>query len=293
MKKCLWIFPFLIALIIAACGGSGSSDGITETNACGVLGLADAPTAPASNTTTSAAFQLSDKALVADAKIVNGTICSTNNKSPVVALLLYSGNTQYLCTGTMISANKVLTAAHCFEGVNAVEVIFGAADGTLRRTPASGWVVHPNYTRTSFELLNDVAVVNIGRDLSLPSLPISTSTTPSAGDIASIFGYGLTSGSASDAGVLRSGSMRISGNSETSITAVYQANRSSTCFGDSGGPLLFSVGGQPSLVGVTSTGLRDSSAAECSVNEEERFARLQSPVVANFLRSAAPDAVFK
>ncbi len=275
MKKFVWIFAILLALLMAACGGdSSSNNGVTETDACGSLGL-------------------STKSLTLSAKIVNGTDCKVNNTSPVVALILYSGSTQYLCSGTMISANKVLTAAHCFEGVSAVDVVFGIEDGTLRKVRALNWNSHPNFTRTQFELLNDVAVVNIGRDLPLPSLPISISTTPSAGDIASIFGYGLSSGSANDAGVLRSGSMQISGNSETSITAVYQANRSSTCFGDSGGPLLFTVGGQPALVGVTSTGLRESSSAECSVNEEERFARLQSPVVANFLRTAAPDAVFK
>ena len=292
MKQIFWILTLLAALFVTACGGdSSNSDGITETNACESLGLTAGST-PANTSTTSSANSLSDKTLTLDTKIVNGTACGVGNKSPVVALVLYSGSTQYLCSGTMISANKVLTAAHCFEGVNAVDVVFGTADGTLRKVSALNWSSHPNFTRTPFELLNDVAVVNIGRDLPLPSLPISVSTTPSAGETAAIFGYGLTSGSASDAGVLRSGSMKVSGNSETSITAVYQANRSSTCFGDSGGPLLFTVGGRTSVVGVTSTGLRDSTTAECSVNEQELFTRLQSAVVVNYLRSVAPDAVF-
>ena len=292
MKQIFWILTLLAALFVTACGGdSSNSDGITETNACESLGLTAGST-PANTSTTSSANSLSDKTLTLDTKIVNGTVCGVSNKSPVVALVLYSGSTQYLCSGTMISANKVLTAAHCFEGVNAVDVVFGTADGTLRKVSALNWSSHPNFTRTPFELLNDVAVVNIGRDLPLPSLAISVSTTPSAGETAAIFGYGLTSGSASDAGILRSGSMKVSGNSETSITAVYQANRSSTCFGDSGGPLLFTVGGRPSVVGVTSTGLRDSTTAECSVNEQELFTRLQSAVVVNYLRSVAPDAVF-
>ncbi len=291
MNKIIWIFTLLTALLVTACGSDSSGNGISETDACSSLGLT-AASAPSSASTTSSANSLSAKALSLDAKIVNGTACGVSNTSPVVALVLYSGSTQYLCSGTMISANKVLTAAHCFEGVNAVDVVFGIADGSLRKVSALNWSSHPNFTRAPFELLNDVAVVNIGRDLPLPSLAISASTTPSAGEIVSIFGYGLTSGSASDAGVLRSGSMQVSGNSETSITAVYQANRSSTCFGDSGGPLLFTVGGRQSVVGVTSTGLRDSTTAECSVNEQELFTRLQSAVVINYLRSVAPDAVF-
>ena len=291
MKKIFWIFTLLTMLLVTACGSDNSSSSISETDACGTLGLTAATTPEGSFTTTSA-NRLSTKALSLDAKIVNGTACKVNNMSPVVALILSSGSTQYLCSGTMISANKVLTAAHCFEGVNTVDVVFGVEDGTLRKVSALNWSSHPNFTRTPFELVNDVAVVNIGRDLPLPSLPIAASTTPSAGEVASIFGYGLSSGSASDAGVLRSGSMLVSGNSETSITAVYQANRSSTCFGDSGGPLLFTVGGRQSVVGVTSTGLRDSSSAECSVNEQELFTRLQSAVVVNYLRSVAPDAIF-
>ena len=82
--------------------------------------------------------------------------------------------------------------------------------------------------------------------------------------------------------------MTLSGVDSNSIFASYDAGLSNVCSGDSGGPLLFQVGNQQSIIGTTSYGTR----ADCSVGEISVFMNLQSPSAQSFIRRVAPDARF-
>lgn len=72
-----------------------------------------------------------------------------------------------LCGGSLITANRVLTAAHCVDVATSVETVFGAhfvnnrdePNQVRRITPESGLIWHENYNPNN--LNNDVAVINL------------------------------------------------------------------------------------------------------------------------------------
>lgn len=259
MRKFLSIF-FLV--LLASCGGDGNTD---NTGKCSALELTE----------------------TAAAKIVNGTPCSELNKSPVVAILknLPDGRTG-MCTGTMLSPNKVLTAAHCLDGAASIDILFGTTTDKFAFVTASSWNIHPTFSREGFT--DDVGIVHSPVSLPVPNLPILTSKAPKIGDKVSIFGYGATTGGAAVDGKLRAGAMTIGGVDVSKIYAYFDTSSSNTCSGDSGGPMLLQVGDQQTIIGTTSYG----SSNNCSVGELSGFTNLQAPSTQSFIRSIAPDARF-
>ncbi|MEQ1535073.1 MAG: trypsin-like serine protease [Burkholderiaceae bacterium] len=266
MRKFSNIFCILCMALLASCGSDGDSD---NTGTCSALGLTDS---------------------TATAKIANGTPCAGLNKSPIVVVLknMPDGKTG-ACTGTMLSPNKVLTAAHCLEGAGSIDILFGVTTDKFAYVTSSSWNIHPSFVRNpNGTLVNDVGIVHTAVSLPVPNLPILTSTAPKIGTKASIFGYGVAVGGAEIDGKLRAGAMTVAGVDTDNIYANYEASSSNVCSGDSGGPLLLQVGGQQVIAGTTSYG----NTANCSVGETSVFMNLQSPSIQSFIRSIAPDARF-
>lgn len=251
---------------LVACGSDGGS--AESVDQCGALGL---------NSTT------------AIAKIANGTNCTDLNKSPVVMVIKnYPDGSAGICTGTMISPNKVLTAAHCLEGASSMDVLLGISATKLAYVTSYSWKIHPNFSRAANGALSsDVGVISTPVALPLPTVPILSSSPVQAGQKAIIFGYGST-GTAEDYGQLRSGVMKVAAVDDGRIFANYAAGTSNVCSGDSGGPLFIQVGNQLTIGGTTSYG----DSATCAVGEQSVFMNLQSSNFQSFLRSAAPDAKF-
>jgi secreted trypsin-like serine protease len=265
MRSFLASIGIICLALLASCGGGGDTD---NTGKCSALDLNDTVATTA-----------------ATAKIVNGTPCSGLSKSPVVVVLksLPDGRTGF-CSGTMLSPNKVLTAAHCLDGAASIDILFSVASDNFVYVTASSWNMHPAFSSAAF--INDVGIVHTPVSLPVPNLPILASSAPKIGDKASIFGYGATSGGASIDGKLRSGAMTIAGVENDKIFANFDASASNTCSGDSGGPMLLQVGGQQSIIGTTSYG----TSANCAVGETSAFMNLQSPSIKSFILSVAPDA---
>ncbi|XP_026731127.1 brachyurin-like [Trichoplusia ni] len=232
-------------------------------------------------------------------RIVGG-LPSASGQFPYQAGLLasYQGiSGTGICGGSLISANRVVTAAHCwFDGVNQAwlfNVVLGSttlfSGGT--RLATSVVATHPNWN--PFLVRNDIAVIYLPQQVAT-SATIAPIALPSgnevnenfAGETAVASGYGLTEsqigGPLPPNQVLSHVSLSIITNNVCSFAfpLILQDSNictsglggSSTCQGDSGGPLAIIRNNRPVLVGVTSFG----SALGCTAGLPAAFARVTS-----------------
>ncbi|MER8029557.1 serine protease [Streptomyces bauhiniae] len=198
--------------------------------------------------------------------IVGGTTTTTTAYPYVMQITDASGN--QFCGGTLVSAKKVVTAAHCMvgESTSSVRVVGGrtylnGTNGTVSRV-SKIWI-NPDYTDATRG--DDVAVLTLST--SMPYTPVSyvsssQTSVYAAGTTARILGWGTTSENGSSSNQLRTAtvptvsdsSCRSSYGSDFVQSDMVCAGLTSggvdTCQGDSGGPLI--IGGV--LAGITSWG---------------------------------------
>lgn len=208
------------------------------------------------------------------------------------------------CTGTLISENIVLTAAHCMEGVTAGAVVFGTDFSSTDESMVRGIVdamVHPEYmpVEPGNGDWNDISLVEF--EGTIPAgyapAPVLKDVSKLTSGLPVIFaGFGITSPAGGesqdpdDSGVLRQ--------ADTVLTsATYEGNELlfnltsdgvSTCQGDSGGPAYAKVDGKLTVIGVTSRGENarcDGVSISTNVAEHADFIEKGSK---QLLASAAP-----
>lgn len=222
---------------------------VTATVAAAAAALLSAPTAEAAST-----------------RIVGGTTTTTTTY-PFVMQITDASQSQF-CGGTLVSATKVVTAAHCLVGETngSIRVVGGrtfrnGTNGTV--SPVSDIWIHPDYTTATEG--NDVAVLTLSTPMPYKTAPyVDSSDTGvyAAGSTARVLGWGTTSSNGSSSNQLRTATVPVV--ADSSCTSSYGsdfirsdmvcAGKTSggvdTCQGDSGGPLL--IGGV--LAGITSWG---------------------------------------
>ena len=250
-------------------GGGGDDDDRLSTNACSTLGLGSRSI---------------------NGRIVNGSDCNAEG-SPVVRLVFITrSNDTGFCSGTMITGNDVLTAAHCFFGPIARVVMVSGKDlDDSRNIEAADWSIHPGFSVGGTLAFNDVAVVHLEFDAGLPTVPILSSQNVDDSEVVSIFGYGTNENGDFDFEDLESGEMRVSDVTISHIGADFDGEGSNTCTGDSGGPAVSTRLGFSSVAGITSTGTQ----FDCLEGDTTWFTNVASPEVQNFLRTVVPDASFQ
>ncbi|XP_015593322.1 serine protease snake isoform X2 [Cephus cinctus] len=195
---------------------------------------------------------------------------------------------KYLCGGTLISLQHVLTAAHCVSNIQSrvpVLVRLGNDDlGTVipdpLEIPISKIIIHPEYNLSTY--YHDIAILKLEKKVYRSFLvqPICiqmkslTEMNLSKNDTLTVTGWGATSvyGDGSTK-LLKAEELRFVGNDECSkaytdhrwipsgldnhmICAIDKniTRGADTCQGDSGGPLLIKSENNLTLVGVTSFG---------------------------------------
>lgn len=229
---------------------------------------------------------------VRQGRIVGGQIASPGQFPHQVALFLNTKDGRYFCGGTILNANTCLTAAHCVDDLDEVEVIMGAqnhrnAEPSQERiiVPSARVTQHENWNTQRIE--NDLALINLGRNVvfterirPLPLVPKSAIGTSFAEQTGITSGWGRYDGSSGISDDLRWVESRIMTN--TACSSYFRirddnicasgASGKSSCNGDSGGPLTTQYNGQTVQVGVVSFG----SALGCTVGFPHVYARMPS-----------------
>src|SRR3954451_20255522 len=244
----------------------------------------------------------------APASAIVGGHATANGAYPSVARITFGAS--FLCTGTLIAPNWVLTAGHCGSITGdavatpaawpapLIDVTIGGdTDTTGERATVSQAIVEPNY------------LLNSGYDITLLKLSANSSKTPTkvAGSaetaswapstLEKIVGWGATSEGGSLPTHLQEAQVPITTDSycgnaysdfdaATMICAGYPQGGTDTCQGDSGGPMFGTVNGALRVVGATSFGQGCAEAGFPGV-----YARVGDSTLREWIRSQAPAGV--
>ena len=170
------------------------------------------------------------------------------------AVMKVDSSNDAVCSGTLIKVDKavgmawILTAAHCTDSLpNAIVQGVDASNPRAVRYPVLDWQVHPT---------KDLALVRItklGATLPEPiALPSNTSQGDGlqVGDVIELLGYGY--GNNNELSKRHKITKYISALDDTSI--VHHREKTGTCPGDSGGPVLVGSPGPEKIVGVHRSG---------------------------------------
>jgi trypsin len=217
----------------------------------------------------------------------------------------------FLCTGTLIAPNWVLSAGHCGSVTGAavgspaswpaplIDVrIGGLHSGEGERVPVSRVVLNPNYLATSGY---DISLLQLSRNSTQAPTKVAGAGERSLwdpGDLETIVGWGATSEGGDSPDTLQEGEVPITTDAycagaysdfdaQTMVCAGFPQGGVDTCQGDSGGPMFGRTGtGELRVVGATSFGEGCARPDRPGV-----YARVADSVLREWIRSHAPGGV--
>ena len=242
-------------------------------------------------------------------RVVGGGVIQVQQAPWTVYIQYQSGNTRFLCTGSIVDASHVLTAAHCvyddagrLATPSQVTVRAGVSNFSSplptdqeQDRPVSLIRVHPGYVYAGRPNPDDVAVIALASPLDLSGPAVQAVALPTAGAAfpagaaVGLAGFGRSSPTVQTSGPLSwmtatvdpQGVCSPSGRGLTDnngITLCATSPSSAVCNGDSGSGLVTTTG-TPVLVGVVSAG-----ATGCETGSHGIFAYTGAPEILQFVQ---------
>lgn len=265
-SKVRWLLLVSCLWLIGACGGGGGSgQSASDEDACGALNL----------------------------KVINGESCSFGSNSPVALLITdVSDDVVQVCTGTLITPTKILTAAHCFEDGGVTQVTVGGQTMALTSRRSS-----PQYNGSAGSPF-DIAIGTLPRAVSSAvPVPIITSSYPPSGAELTVYGFGTTEKGDNvfnRNNLLNAAAIEVVSANDGGILSLYRLTNTSICIGDSGGPALYNAGSGVGVTGVSSAVTSSSASNDPTCREdgtESIFASVKRAENLVFIRANAAGVV--
>jgi hypothetical protein len=233
----------------------------------------------------------------AHASVINGQIVT--GPGPLALVLNRDGR---LCSGTMVSTNMVLTAAHCVidhaTGDPLDPSLLVVRTGAVRWTDVGTGLTsvvdrtfaYPVYDPDSG--YGDAALLRLAAPIGTPIMPLATAADIgllTAGTGAVVEGWGVSVLGAADASIdLRAGSQVVQSPaycalhaqqlgltffSSGTFCAIDPGSLYGACSGDSGGPL---VALRPNSAGIVQIGITSQGASSCTTTQPGFYTRVDS-----------------
>jgi secreted trypsin-like serine protease len=233
---------------------------------------------------------------------------------PYLAFVVFrEGSLAEACSGTVVSSNVILTAAHCVvdeeRGVVRPAAGFRVVTGNVEWgspervvSAVSAVAVYPDYAWSGeYSHWGDAAVLELSQPIAAPAVKLAGGEAWAAGSAALMAGWGKTAASQPGASaVLHYGETRVQPPSycagraahfhaEAQLCVLDPGHVRSACSGDSGGPLLVVAAGttgEPLEIGIASFIVNGG----CSPSSPQYYTRadLVAPWVAAQVAAAAP-----
>lgn len=198
----------------------------------------------------------------------------------VIAKNQQDQDVQFICTGSLLEKNIILTAAHCLPNSDLKEAHMLVAFQTdLKKLtqadiyPVIDFAIHPSYGKVD-EMgrgARDIALIKILGEAPkgyVPAKFLEDESILKRGTVVTLAGYGLnkTDGVNTESDdTLRKTDVLVYDEFGPTELVLDQTQGKGACHGDSGGPALVEVAGVQYVWGVTSRGIGQNGVDDCSL----------------------------